>query len=285
MIVHKGNKWVVMDSSGKKVLGTHPSKEKAAKQLSAIEISKKEIKENSERINIVMDQKAKQLLENLLQRIDILEQELQKYRSQKLEYMPDQRIDEALDRVGGNVNNVSPSIRCLANKIQKSTLIDSVINKLNEGNEMNKKSFKDQGTKIQLSEQIVFGGFPRILNEQSKVPPEVMIDLVQTNDPELYKDFIPNHSPLPEHIHKAVLAKVKDEVLSGGDIDVSGSSITGHLKDVMDAIKILDQSGHGKHPIALHLDTLRDQIEGAIGRHEERQDRRGMRLTGRSSES
>ena len=40
MIKRRGNKWVVTDKSGKKVLGTHPSREKALKQLRAIEISK-----------------------------------------------------------------------------------------------------------------------------------------------------------------------------------------------------------------------------------------------------
>jgi hypothetical protein len=42
MIVKKGNKWLVKDSSGKKILGTHDTKEKAIKQLAAVEISKKE---------------------------------------------------------------------------------------------------------------------------------------------------------------------------------------------------------------------------------------------------
>lgn len=40
MIRKSGNKYKVLDSSGKKVLGTHQTKEKAAKQLAAIEISK-----------------------------------------------------------------------------------------------------------------------------------------------------------------------------------------------------------------------------------------------------
>jgi hypothetical protein len=39
-VLKRGNKWVVTDKSGKKVLGTHPSREKAVKQLQAIEISK-----------------------------------------------------------------------------------------------------------------------------------------------------------------------------------------------------------------------------------------------------
>jgi hypothetical protein len=44
MIVHKGSKWEVRDSSGEKLLGTHDTKQEAAKQLAAIEISKKERK-------------------------------------------------------------------------------------------------------------------------------------------------------------------------------------------------------------------------------------------------
>jgi hypothetical protein len=39
-ILHRGDNWVVTDSTGKKVLGTHPSKEKAMAQLRAIEASK-----------------------------------------------------------------------------------------------------------------------------------------------------------------------------------------------------------------------------------------------------
>ena len=40
MIVHKGNKWMVMDSEGEKILGTHETEKDAKKQLAAIEISK-----------------------------------------------------------------------------------------------------------------------------------------------------------------------------------------------------------------------------------------------------
>ena len=40
MIVKSGKKFLVKDSSGKKVLGMHPNKAKALAQLRAIEISK-----------------------------------------------------------------------------------------------------------------------------------------------------------------------------------------------------------------------------------------------------
>jgi UTP:GlnB (protein PII) uridylyltransferase len=41
MIVQKDGKWVVMDSKGNKVLGTHSSKKEAEGQLTAIHISQK----------------------------------------------------------------------------------------------------------------------------------------------------------------------------------------------------------------------------------------------------
>jgi hypothetical protein len=49
MIKKSGSKFVVTDSTGSKILGTHPSKEKAQKQLAAIEISKaKNMKETKQ---------------------------------------------------------------------------------------------------------------------------------------------------------------------------------------------------------------------------------------------
>lgn len=57
MIIKSGKHWLVKDSSGKKILGRHPSKEKAVKQLAAIEISKKKrgVKEQAESINNFMN--------------------------------------------------------------------------------------------------------------------------------------------------------------------------------------------------------------------------------------
>lgn len=129
-----------------------------------------------------------ELIEQLLQRIDLLEKAMKKSKKAKKDYDGDskiesgteeymgskdkaikkamgKKIEEALDRVGGNVNLNSPSIRSLASKIEHTGMVDKVMNKLNEGTDMNKKSFRDKGTKIQLSENIVFGGFPRLLKE------------------------------------------------------------------------------------------------------------------------
>ena len=52
MIQKRGNKFVVTDKAGTKVLGTHSSESKAKKQLAAIEISKaKHIDRKSTRLN------------------------------------------------------------------------------------------------------------------------------------------------------------------------------------------------------------------------------------------
>lgn len=129
-----------------------------------------------------------ELIEQLLHRIDLLEKAMKKSKKAKKDYDGDgkiesgtkeykgsrdkaikkamaKKIEEALDCVGGNVNLNSPSIRSLASKIKKSDMVDRVLNKLNEGTDMNRKSFRDHGTKIQLSENIVFGGFPRVIKE------------------------------------------------------------------------------------------------------------------------
>lgn len=39
-IKKRGNKWIVTDKSGKRILGTHTSREAAVKQLRAIEANK-----------------------------------------------------------------------------------------------------------------------------------------------------------------------------------------------------------------------------------------------------
>lgn len=41
MIKKRGSKYVVLDSSGKKVLGTHNTRKEALAQLRAVEINKK----------------------------------------------------------------------------------------------------------------------------------------------------------------------------------------------------------------------------------------------------
>jgi hypothetical protein len=48
MIKHSGNKWIVTDSSGEQILGTHESKTKAIRQIQAIEASKEERKQQNE---------------------------------------------------------------------------------------------------------------------------------------------------------------------------------------------------------------------------------------------
>jgi hypothetical protein len=136
-----------------------------------------------------------EILENLLQRIDLLEKQLKKSKKADKDYDGDgeiesgteeyfgskdkaikkaiakkksKKIQEALDRVGGNYNNNNPGIRCLMHMVNKnSPLIESASNILSNKKQTTTKGFKDKGTKIQLSESLIFGGFPAIrkLNE------------------------------------------------------------------------------------------------------------------------
>jgi hypothetical protein len=64
MLKKVGEKWYVLDSSGKKVLGKHRSKKKAVSQLSAIEISKKEKMEGIfPSFSLFLDEEIKSTLE------------------------------------------------------------------------------------------------------------------------------------------------------------------------------------------------------------------------------
>lgn len=58
-IVHRGNKWAVTDSSGEKTLGTHETREKAVKQLQAIEASK--ARQMSESASLLLREKLKSM--------------------------------------------------------------------------------------------------------------------------------------------------------------------------------------------------------------------------------
>jgi hypothetical protein len=134
-----------------------------------------------------------EILENLLQRIDLLEKELKKSKKAAKDYDGDgevesgteeyfgsrdkaikkaiakkkgKKIEEALDRVGGNYTTNSPGLRCLSNSVNKnSPMVESVANIFNGKKAQTTKGLKDIGTKIQLSESLTFGGFPKSIKE------------------------------------------------------------------------------------------------------------------------
>lgn len=116
MVVKRGNKFVVLDSEGKKVLGTHDTKQHAEKQLTAIHISQKKrkslkefIEESSQLTLQYHDQLNPDLWENnkikeevrtkLLQIADVWS---------KFAKIPAEAIEDVLV-VGGNANfNYTP---------------------------------------------------------------------------------------------------------------------------------------------------------------------------------
>lgn len=134
-----------------------------------------------------------EILENLLQRIDLLEKELKKSKKADKDYDGDgeiesgteeyfgsrdkaikkamakkknKKIQEALDRVGGNYTSNSPGVRCMMNDVNKnSPLVENVANLLGNKKQDVSATIKDKGSKIQLSESLTFGGFPTINKE------------------------------------------------------------------------------------------------------------------------
>ena len=130
-----------------------------------------------------------EILEHLFERIDLLEKQLStsrkapkdydgdgKVESGKAEYFGSkdkaikkaiaqrkQNVQEALDRVGGNSNTNSPGLRCMKNFIQKdSPIVEQTAINLSKKNGYDQSTLRDDGARIQLSESVVFGGFPTI---------------------------------------------------------------------------------------------------------------------------
>lgn len=196
----------------------------------------------------------KELIEQLLQRIDLLEKEMKKHKKSKMadkdydkdgkietseeEYLGSKdraikmamgkKIEEALYRVGGNSNYNNPSIHSLAANATKTDLVNSVVNLLGETKNMNHKAFKDQGTRIQISENIIFGGFPRVkLNEEENIG--ATVSFTDTDDPKKQINvatktdaeedlYVPGHMglryPSKEYKNVALTARAAEEELS-----------------------------------------------------------------------
>jgi hypothetical protein len=97
MIVKKENKWLVMDSAGKKILGTHYSHEDAKDQLAAIEISKKKqkVEESPNFLNNSMNtltEYYKKICEDLKTQIIILEKKIKDKKAKK-DYDGDGKVE------------------------------------------------------------------------------------------------------------------------------------------------------------------------------------------------
>ena len=106
MIVKKDNKWLVMDSSGKKVLGTHYSKEDAKDQLAAIEISKKKkvVQESPNFLNNSMNtltEYYKKMCEDLQNQIVILEKKIKDKKAKK-DYDGDGKVESGTEEYLGS---------------------------------------------------------------------------------------------------------------------------------------------------------------------------------------
>jgi hypothetical protein len=124
MIVKKENKWLVMDSSGKKVLGTHYSKEEAKDQLAAIEISKKRksMEESPNLLNNSMNNLTeyyKNICEELKNQIIILEKKV-KEEKEKKHKKSDKKADKDYDGDGEVESDSEEYLGSRSNAIKKA---------------------------------------------------------------------------------------------------------------------------------------------------------------------
>lgn len=74
----------------------------------------------------------------------------------------DKKIEEALDRVGGNLDSASPNVRSLAARVDmNSPILEATLKLMNSKKSPNSNiKLKDNGSKIELSEKVIYGGFP-----------------------------------------------------------------------------------------------------------------------------
>lgn len=126
MIVKKENKWLVMDSAGKKVLGTHYSKADAMDQLSAIEISKKRRKEIEESPNLLnnsmnsLTEYYKKLCDDLKIQRMVLEAKVKEEKAKKAHKKGDKKADKDYDGDGKVESGSEEYLGSRSNAIKKA---------------------------------------------------------------------------------------------------------------------------------------------------------------------
>lgn len=126
MIVKKDNKWLVMDSAGNKVLGTHYSKSDAMDQLSAIEISKKRRKEMEESQNLLnnsmnsLTEYYKKLCDDLKIQRMVLEAKVKEEKAKKAHKKGDKKADKDYDGDGKVESDSEEYLGSRSNAIKKA---------------------------------------------------------------------------------------------------------------------------------------------------------------------
>lgn len=157
MIVKKDNKWLVMDSSGKKVLGTHYSKEEANDQLAAIEISKKrrsKVEESQKLLNNSMTNLTeyyKKLCEDLKIQRMVLEAKVKEEKEKKHKKKSGKKADKDYDGDGEVESDSKEYLGSRSNAIKKAVakregkeLKESYLTEANLGSESGRRAYREQ---------------------------------------------------------------------------------------------------------------------------------------------
>ena len=160
MIVKKDNKWLVMDSSGKKVLGTHYSKEEANDQLAAIEISKKRKSKVEESQNLLnnsmtnLTEYYKKLCEDLKIQRMVLEAKVKEEKEKKhkkgkkadKDYDGDGKVESGSEEyLGSRSNAIKKAVSKREGKeLKEYTTRMQDLKEINMGSESNRRAWEEQ---------------------------------------------------------------------------------------------------------------------------------------------
>lgn len=233
MIVKKENKWLVMDSSGKKVLGTHYSKEEAKDQLAAIEISKKRrnVEESSNLLNNSMTNLTnyyRNICEQLKEQIVILEKKVKEEKKKKEHSKSDKKADKDYDGDGKVESGSDEYLGSRSNAIKKAVA-------KREGKELKEARYNPETGKVERSGSMFnrefslydkMGGGYKFYGPGRANPDESDMDYMPTSDELKYikdmaaKGLDPSGKPLnkptvkpeskPEDTLDALRAKGRD---------------------------------------------------------------------------
>lgn len=171
MIVKKDNKWLVMDSAGNKVLGTHYSKADAMDQLSAIEISKKRRKEMEESQNLLnnsmnsLTEYYKKLCDDLKIQRMVLEAKVKEEKAKKAHKKGDKKADKDYDGDGKVESGSEEYLGSRSNAIKKAVA-------KREGKELKESTLNEYLVRAPRDVEWAKKNFYRDLNLPPDVGPE-----------------------------------------------------------------------------------------------------------------
>jgi len=178
--------------------------------------------------------------------------------------------DDMVNPLPGDITFMTPEQIDAANRAQtgvfgRPTTTQTGVFGRPTTNRMEKKKSLKEGREV-IGGGFIYGGFPRKLNEaKGGLPNEMIVDLIRSNSHEGYDPEDAEQYPLlPADVHSAVADLIEDELEIGQSAEIPrGLNYPKHIDDLTTALGILNDSGHGNHPAALHIGDLAARFQDA----------------------